>query len=160
MTENAATFENDEAVIESPSEQVESDEETGASIERTAASLSSHGIDGRAVAEAVAYAADAKKAEDVQVLDLTELSDVCDYFVIATGSNSRLVDAIVDEIEEKVGEKCHEKPFSIEGRDRRDWILMDYGAVVVHVFTPDARDYYRLERLWGDAPRIELALQG
>ena len=91
------------------------------------------------------------------VLDLTALSDVCDYFVIMSASNSRLVDAVVDEIEERVAKTCNEHPFSIEGRDQRNWILMDYGTVIVHVFTPETRDYYRLEKLWGDAPRIEIA---
>ena len=86
------------------------------------------------------------------MLDLTTLSDVCDYFVICTASNVRLADAVVDEVEERVAKAYGEHPFSIEGRERRDWILMDYGSVVVHVFTPEARDYYRLDKLWGDAP--------
>ena len=98
------------------------------------------------------------KGEDVQVLDLTELSDVCDYFVLATGTNNRQVDSIVDEIEEKVAEACGEHPFSIEGREQKTWMLMDYGSVVVHVFTPEARDFYRLEKLWGDAPQLPLNL--
>ena len=96
--------------------------------------------------------------EDVVVLDLTELSDVCDFFMIATGFNNRQVDTIVDEIEEQVAKACGEHPFSIEGRDQRTWILMDYGSVVVHVFTPEAREYYRLEKLWGDAPQLSLDL--
>ena len=83
---------------------------------------------------------------------------MCDYFVIATGANARQVDTIVDEVEEKVAAAYGEHPFSIEGRDQRTWILMDYGSVVVHVFTPEARDYYRLEKLWGDAPTLTLTL--
>ena len=105
-----------------------------------------------------AQAAYDKKGEDVQVLDLTELSDVCDFFVLATGTNNRQVDSIVDEIEEKVAEACGEHPFSIEGREQKTWMLMDYGSVVVHVFTPEARDFYRLEKLWGDAPQLPLNL--
>lgn len=128
-----------------------------AAPERSAAP-SALGATSEALARAAAQAAWDKKAEDLLVLDLTQLSDVCDYFVIATGSNARLVDTIVDEVEEKVGKLCGEHPFSIEGRDQRSWILMDYGSVVVHVFTPEARDYYRLEKLWGDAPRLELDL--
>ena len=107
---------------------------------------------------AAAQAAYDKKGEDVQVIDLTELSDVCDYFVLATGANNRQVDSIVDEIEEKVAEACGEHPFSIEGREQKTWMLMDYGSVVVHVFTPEARDFYRLEKLWGDAPQLPLDL--
>ena len=105
-----------------------------------------------------AQAAYDKTGEDVQVLDLTELSDVCDYFVLATGTNNRQVDSIVDEIEEKVAEACGEHPFSIEGREQKTWMLMDYGSVVVLVFAPEARDFYRLEKLWGDAPQLPLNL--
>lgn len=136
------------------------DTETGfaSSGDRSAASLSSRGISAEEVARAAATAASDKKADDVVVLDLTGLSDVCDYFVIATGSNARLVDTLVDEVEEKVAASCGEHPFSIEGRDQRSWILMDYGSVIVHVFTPEAREYYRLEKLWGDAPELQLDL--
>lgn len=125
-----------------------------ATSDRTAASLSTSGVAAEDVARAAAQAAYDKKGEDVQVLDLTELSDVCDYFVLATGTNNRQVDSIVDEIEEKVAEACGEHPFSIEGREQKTWMLMDYGSVVVHVFTPEARDFYRLEKLWGDAPQL------
>ena len=124
-----------------------------ATSDRTAASLSASGVAAEDVARAAAQAAYDKKGEDVQVLDLTELSDVCDYFVLATGTNNRQVDSIVDEIEEKVAAACGEHPFSIE-----TWMLMDYGSVVVHVFTPEARDFYRLEKLWGDAPQLPLDL--
>lgn len=126
------------------------------SSDRSAASASSTGVAAEQAARTAAAAADAKKADDVAVLDLTSLSDVCDYFVIATGQNSRLADAVVDEVEEKVADACGEHPFSIEGRDEGSWILMDYGSVIVHVFSPEARDYYRLERLWGDAPVLDL----
>lgn len=131
-------------------------ESFSASTDRTSASLSSSGVAAASVAKAAAAAADDKKAEDLLVLDLTELSDVCDYFVIATGTNFRQVDAIIDEVEEQVAQACGEHPFSIEGRDERSWILMDYGSVIVHVFTPEAREYYRLEKLWGDAPALGL----
>lgn len=131
-------------------------ETAGASVDRTAASLSSAGVAALEVARVAAAAADEKSADDICVIDLTELSDVCDYFVIATGSNTRLVDAVIDEVEEKVAAACGEHPFSIEGREGRDWILMDYGSVIVHVFTPEARDYYRLDKLWGDAPQLDL----
>ncbi|OUP08280.1 ribosome silencing factor [Collinsella sp. An2] len=130
----------------------------GSSVDRTAASLSSSGVSAEQVARTAAQAAYDKKGEDIRVLDLTQLSDVCDYFVIVTGINNRLADTIVDEVEEKVAKACGEHPFSIEGRDERAWILMDYGSVIVHVFTPEQREYYRLEKLWGDAPELELDL--
>lgn len=150
-----ARKQGDAAVV---SDEAMRNEEPGASVDRRAAAPSSAGVDARDVAIEAARAASDKKADDVEVLDLSALSDVCDYFVLATGSNTRLVDAVVDEVEEKVAKACGEKPFSIEGRDRKDWILMDYGSVVVHVFTPEARDYYRLEKLWGDAPVLNLEL--
>ena len=131
---------------------------TNASVDRSAASLSTSGVSAESVARAAAQSAYDKKAEDIVVLDLTELSDVCDYYVIATGQNNRLVDAIVDEIEEKVLKNLGEKPLSIEGREERSWILMDYGSVLVHMFTPETREFYRLEKLWGDAPKLDLDL--
>lgn len=127
--------------------------------ERTAASLSASGVSAREIAVEAAHACSDKKADDVVVLDLTELSDVCDYFVIATGSNGRLADAMVDEVEEKVAKAYGEHPFSIEGRDERSWILMDYGSVIVHIFAPEAREYYRIEKLWGDAPVLDCGLE-
>lgn len=112
------------------------------------------------LAKVAAIAADSKKAEDIVLLDLTPMTDVCDYFLICTGSNARLVDAIVDEVRDKVRTNCGEKPISTEGRDGLRWVLVDYGSVVVHVFQPEARDFYRLERLWNEAPRVELGLEG
>lgn len=135
----------------------DADEDGKASVERRAASVSSTGVSALELARVAAAAAEFKGAEDVCVIDLTELSDVCDYFVLATGSNTRMVDAIVDEVEEQVARECgDEHPFSIEGREERSWILMDYGSVIVHSFTSEARSHYRLEKLWGDAPVVEL----
>lgn len=142
---------------QTPELSVDRDASFAATSDRGAASLSSRGVGAREVALVAARAGDDKKADDVLVLDLSQLSDVCDYFVIMSGSNARLVDAVVDEIEERVAKQCGEHPFSIEGRDERTWILMDYGSVIVHVFTPEAREYYRLEKLWADAPRVNAA---
>jgi len=112
------------------------------------------------LAKVAAAAADDKKATDIVLLDLTGISDVCDYFLICTAANDRLSGAIVEEIEEKVRVNCGEKPLAVEGKARAAWILVDYGAVVMHVFSPDLRDFYRLERLWGEAPRVPLDLEG
>lgn len=112
------------------------------------------------IAKVAALAADDKKATDIVVIDLVGKTDVCDYFVICTGSNNRLVDAVVDEVREKVSKNCGLSPISCEGREGLRWVLVDYGSVVIHVFTPEMRDFYRLERLWGDAPRVELDLEG
>ena len=111
------------------------------------------------LAKVAAYAADDKKAADIVLLDLTSKTDVCDYFLICTGANPRQVDAIVDEVREKVSANCGLSPLSCEGREGLSWVLVDYGSVVVHVFKPETRDFYRLEALWGDAPRVELDLE-
>lgn len=104
----------------------------------------------------IARIIDDKKGHDIVVLDLAGISDIAEAFVIATGDNNRMVDAIVDEIENRLREKgiC---AFAVEGREDNTWALMDFGAVIVHVFQPQARSFYRLERLWGDAPRFAYA---
>ena len=111
------------------------------------------------LAKVAAIAADSKKASDLILLDLSSKTDVCDYFLICTGENSRQVDAIVDEVRAKVSANCGVSPLSCEGREGLSWVLLDYGSVVVHVLKPETRDFYRLERLWGDAPRVELSLE-
>ncbi|MEO5762639.1 MAG: ribosome silencing factor [Vicinamibacteria bacterium] len=102
-----------------------------------------------------AKAALAKQAEDVVVLELPEGTGLADGFTIATARNQRQVVAIVDEIEEKLRLEGV-KPRHLEGYPRREWILMDYGPFVVHVFTPKSREFYDLERLWGGAKREEV----
>lgn len=99
---------------------------------------------------------DEKQGTDIVVQDLRGLSDVSEYFVIATGANNRRVDAMADEIE-NVLRPLGERAFAIEGREECTWVLMDFGAVLVHLFQPDTRAFYRLERLWGDAPHATFA---
>lgn len=112
------------------------------------------------LAKVAATAADDKKATDILVLDLSDKSDVCDYFVICTVANNPMLDAVVEGVEERVRLNCGEKPYSVEGRANATWVLVDYGSVVVHVFRQEARDFYRLERLWGDAAHVHLDLEG
>lgn len=90
------------------------------------------------------------------VLDLHELCDFTDYFVITHGGNSRQVAAIADSIEVRLRDELGLAPKHVEGRRVGEWILMDFIDVVVHVFLEDKRDFYGLERLWGDAPRVAL----
>ena len=104
-----------------------------------------------------AVAAHDKKASDIMVQKVGELISVTDYFVIATASNNRQVQAIIDEIETKEREKAGVKPLHREGTGDGAWALLDYGDFVVHVFQEEARNYYRLEALWNDAPVIDLA---
>ena len=117
-------------------------------------------VDSKELACLAAKAADDKKATDIVLLDLRELTDVCDYFVVCTVANNPMMDAVTDEIRVRIREQCNEKPVSVEGRARATWVLIDYGAVVIHVFREETRDFYRLERLWGDAPHVHLDLEG
>lgn len=110
------------------------------------------------IARVASMAADSKKAQDIVVLDLTAKTDVCDYFVICSATSNPQSDAIVDEIREKVRTNCGAMAVSTEGREGRNWVLIDFGSVVVHVFKPETRDFYRLEKLWGDAPEVEMDL--
>lgn len=113
----------------------------------------------REVALAAARAADEKKATDILVQDVRELVSITDYFVIVTASNARQVEAIIDEIEEALRENLQVKPNHTEDSRDGSWSLLDYGDVVVHVFMPEAREYYRLEELWNDAPVLDLAIE-
>jgi len=100
-------------------------------------------------------AASDKKAEDIVALDVSQLLVVTEYFVIATGRTNIQVRAIADWVEEVLRDKGGEKPIGREGTGENKWVLLDYGDVVVHVFQPAERDFYRLEKLWSDAPRLE-----
>ena len=105
-----------------------------------------------------AEAADGKKAYDLLVLDLKGLTSIADHFVICSASNSIQVGAIADGIGHALaGEGV--RPSHIEGEAAAAWLLMDYGDVVVHIFDEQARAYYSLDRLWGDAPRVPLRLK-
>jgi ribosome-associated protein len=94
-----------------------------------------------------------KKGEDIMVLDLRNLAAFTDYFVILHGNSDRQNRAIYESIEEKL-KKENFLPLSIEGKKNAEWILMDYGNFIVHVFSKKAREYYLLEKLWGDSPRL------
>lgn len=98
---------------------------------------------------------DDKKAEDIAVLDTTDLTVVSEYFVIATGNSSTHVKSLADDVEYEL-QKLGTEPDHIEGR-ATGWILLDYGSVLVHVFTRDNRDYYNLEHLWADAKQIDIS---
>ncbi|HKO22042.1 MAG TPA: ribosome silencing factor [Candidatus Eisenbacteria bacterium] len=98
-----------------------------------------------------------KRAEDVVILDLRALDGVCDFFVIATGHSEIQVRAIADAVEEGLRESRGMKPWHSEGFEARRWILLDYVDVVVHVFHSRAREYYLLDKLWGDAAREVVA---
>lgn len=106
-----------------------------------------------------ARAADEKKATDIVVQNVGELISVTEYFVIVTASNSRQVGAIIDEIEEQERVQAGIKPLHREETRDGSWELLDYGSVVIHVFQPETREFYRLEALWNDAPVMDLAVE-
>ena len=100
-------------------------------------------------------AADDKKAEELIVLDLRKAAGFTDYFVICSGTNPRQIRAIADSIIETLA-ALGTKPAHLEGYDRSEWILIDYFDFIVHIFTPETRLFYGLERLWGSAERVEV----
>jgi ribosome-associated protein len=104
-------------------------------------------------AKLCAEAADNKKAFDILILDLRSLTYITDYFVICSASNTTQVGAISDGIGEVLA-KAGIRPSHVEGEAGANWVLMDYGDIVVHIFDEQTRSYYSLEKLWGDAPRI------
>jgi ribosome-associated protein len=109
------------------------------------------------VREAVS-AADDRKAVDLRVLHLERVTDFTDYFMICSGTSERQVQAIADAVQERLREN-KARPLHVEGYNRGQWVLLDYGDLVVHVFQEEPRRYYALERLWGDAPDVTAELR-
>jgi len=90
------------------------------------------------------------------VLDLTGITSFADFFLIATGANQRQIQAISDEIGLQLKEQAGQAPMSIEGYNQAEWVLADYGDMLIHIFSPKARAYYALERLWRNGKRVEI----
>jgi ribosome-associated protein len=97
-----------------------------------------------------------KKATDLRALDLREIASFAEFFIIASGANQRQVQAISDEIDEQLKKQLSSRPVRIEGYSGAEWVLMDYGDFIVHIFNKEAREFYDLERLWRDAGRVEI----
>jgi len=108
----------------------------------------------KAVAAAIAAARE-KQATEIVVLDLRKAAGFTDYFVICTGNNARQIIAIADSVRETLKKDLGERPTLSEGVDKSEWILLDYFNFVVHIFSRECRTFYALERLWGNAERIE-----
>jgi len=104
------------------------------------------------LAQRIAEIASSKVAQDIRVFDLREIVSYTDFFVICSGGTERQTKAIHDGIHQELKDEHGLLPRRVEGLTESRWILMDYLDVVIHIFTPDARSYYRLEQLWGDAP--------
>ena len=109
--------------------------------------------------QAAIDAAQSKKAEDISVLDLRDVASFTDLFVICNGLNARQNQAISDEVEKQLKSEGV-RPLSIEGYTQAEWILMDFGDFIVHIFSPRARGYYDLERLWKNARRLAVEAAG
>jgi ribosome-associated protein len=111
-------------------------------------------MDSRKLALLCRELADNKKAEDILILDVRELSSVTDYFVIAAGTSEPHLRAIVDEVVDRLREDHDLRPNAIDGAFHTAWVVLDYFDVIVHVMRKDVREHYDLETLWGDAPRV------
>ncbi len=117
----------------------------------------SSGPPASALLRSAARAALAKKARDLVALDLRDLGAVCDYFLVCSAANETQVKAVAENVEEKLREEGV-RPWHVEGLEGRHWVLLDYVEVVVHVFHEKTREYYLLDRLWGDARSVDLGL--
>jgi len=116
-------------------------------------------VDFLEVAIECARLADEKRAEDITVLDLIGIADFCDYFVICSGSSRRLLQAVAGAIDKEM-KKTKVARLGIEGLSEASWILLDYGGVVVHLFTQEQRYYYDFDLLWGDGKKVEWKPRG
>jgi ribosome-associated protein len=112
--------------------------------------------DGEMLSRACAGAAGDKKAENIAVLDLRGISTFTDYFVICSATSEPQLKAISSSIREQISERYHRKPLSEDGYPASQWIVLDYGDVIVHLFQGEKRDFYALESLWSDAKRVTL----
>ena len=108
----------------------------------------------REMAKIACHALNDKKAEEIRVIDISEISPLADYFVIASGSNHNQVQAMADEVEEMLG-KAGFTPKQVEGYQTANWILMDYQDIIIHIFDEENRLFYDLERIWRDGNLVE-----
>ena len=104
-----------------------------------------------------AKALDEKKGKEIGAIEVTEQTTLADYFVIATGSSNTQINALCDSVEKEMKEKGGEMPLRREGHRDGTWVLLDYGCVIVHVFSEEARSFYALERLWNDGKPMDLS---
>lgn len=111
-------------------------------------------LTGKKKAVLAARSLEDKKALDILLLDVSEITTIADYFIIATGESKRQIKACSDHIDEVLSSKGVNE-HNVEGISNLEWVLMDYGDIIIHIFDKEARLHYGLERLWGDAPRVD-----
>ena len=104
-----------------------------------------------------AKALDEKKGREIAVLEITDLTTLADYFVIATGNSNTQINALSEAVEKAIDEADGEPLLHREGHRGGTWVLLDYGSVAVHIFSPEAREFYSLERLWSDGKPLDLS---
>lgn len=109
----------------------------------------------REMAKTACHALTEKKAEDLRVIEISEISPLADYFIIATGANTNQIQAMVDAVDEALTKAGH-SPRQIEGNRHSTWILMDYRDIIVHIFSKEDRLFYDLEKIWTDGKRIDV----
>ena len=108
-------------------------------------------MDPKQLMEQIVKFADDKKAKNITVLEIGELTTLTDYFVICEGNTPTQVSALAESVEKIVKENTHESPLRVQGKQQSEWIGMDYGDIIVHIFVPELRSFYNLELLWEDA---------
>ena len=113
-------------------------------------------IDSKTLAIEIAKILDGKKAQDVRVLKVEDLTVLTDYFVIASGTSTTQVAALADEVDYQLSQRGI-KPYNTEGFDSKNWVLLDYSSVIVHVFVTNTRTYYDLEHLWADGEPVDIS---
>jgi ribosome-associated protein len=115
------------------------------------------GSDSEKLCDAIVKGMQEKKAADILVMDLRKVKNaVADFFVICSGGSDKQLDAIAQSIDEEVYKSVKENPWHVEGKNNKEWMLLDYFDVVAHVFRKDRRDFFALEKLWGDAEMTEI----
>lgn len=113
-------------------------------------------MNGLELSKKIAEYLEEKKAQDIKVIKIEDLTVVTDYIVVATGTSTTQVRSLADEVEFQVKAKLEIVPSRIEGYESQNWILIDYDTVIVHIFHPQAREYYNLDKLWADGVEIEI----
>jgi ribosome-associated protein len=113
--------------------------------------------DSEKLSKAVVAGMQEKKAQDIVVMDMRDTKNaIADFFVICSGSSDKQVEAIARSVDEEVEKKLKENPWHMEGKNNKEWVILDYITVVVHIFKKDKREFYALEKLWGDAHITEI----
>ncbi|MBQ5331119.1 MAG: ribosome silencing factor [Oscillospiraceae bacterium] len=107
--------------------------------------------------ETMVKALDSKRAEEIKVIKIADLTVLTEYFVIANGTSSTQTKALADEVEYKVKEVCGEDPAQVQGAPGGGWVVLDYSDIIVHVFYKDQREFYNLERLWADGTEVDIS---